>query len=57
MNGAVPPLPQYTFMAWCSLKTQGLIYLNISFYSLLHNIVSSCLLSINVKIKLCKATV
>jgi hypothetical protein len=25
MNGAVPPLPQYAFMAWCSVKisTEG----------------------------------
>jgi hypothetical protein len=20
MNGAIPPLPQYAFMAWCSVK-------------------------------------
>jgi hypothetical protein len=24
MSGAIPPLPQYTFMAWCSVKAQGL---------------------------------
>jgi hypothetical protein len=23
MREAVPPLPRYTFMAWCSLKAQG----------------------------------
>jgi Na+-transporting methylmalonyl-CoA/oxaloacetate decarboxylase gamma subunit len=23
MSGAVPPLPQYAFMAWCSVKAQG----------------------------------
>jgi hypothetical protein len=27
MSGAVPPLPQYTFMAWCSIKAQGQLYL------------------------------
>jgi hypothetical protein len=27
MNGAIPPLPQYAFMAWCSVKkTQGHLY-------------------------------
>jgi hypothetical protein len=24
MSGAIPPLPQYAFMAWCSVKAQGL---------------------------------
>jgi len=23
MNGTIPPLPQYAFMAWCSAKAQG----------------------------------
>jgi hypothetical protein len=23
MSGAIPPLPQYTFMAWCSVKGTG----------------------------------
>jgi len=27
MSGAVPPLPQYAFMAWCSVKAQGQLYL------------------------------
>jgi hypothetical protein len=27
MCGATPPLPQYTFMAWCSVKAQGQLYL------------------------------
>jgi len=27
MCGAVPPLPQYAFMAWCSAKAQGQLYL------------------------------
>jgi hypothetical protein len=22
MHGAIPPLPQYAFMAWCSFKTK-----------------------------------
>jgi hypothetical protein len=26
MRGALPPLPQYPFMAWCSVKAQGQIY-------------------------------
>jgi hypothetical protein len=24
MRGAIPPLPKYAFVAWCSVKTQGL---------------------------------
>jgi hypothetical protein len=27
MRGAIPPLPQYVFMAWCLLKALGQIYL------------------------------
>jgi hypothetical protein len=27
MCGAVPPLPQYAFMAWCLVKAQGQLYL------------------------------
>jgi len=23
MSGAIPPLPQYAFMSWCSVKVQG----------------------------------
>jgi hypothetical protein len=23
LRGAIPPLPQYAFMAWCSFKAQG----------------------------------
>jgi hypothetical protein len=23
MSGDIPPLPQYAFMAWCSVKAQG----------------------------------
>jgi hypothetical protein len=30
MRGAVPPLPQYAFMAWCSAKAQGQLYLYLS---------------------------
>jgi hypothetical protein len=29
MCGAIPPLPQYAFMAWCSVKAQGQFYLLI----------------------------
>jgi hypothetical protein len=28
MIGAIPPLPQYVFMAWCSVKAQGWLYLS-----------------------------
>jgi hypothetical protein len=27
MCGAIPPLPQYAFMAWCSVKAQGQLHL------------------------------
>jgi len=27
MRGAISPLPQYAFMAWCSVKSQGKLYL------------------------------
>jgi hypothetical protein len=27
MSGAVSPLPQYGFMAWCLVKAQGQLYL------------------------------
>jgi hypothetical protein len=26
MSGAIPPLPQYAFMAWCSAKAQRQLY-------------------------------
>jgi hypothetical protein len=32
MRGAIPPLPQYAFMAWCSVKekAQGQLYFYLS---------------------------
>jgi hypothetical protein len=27
MRGAIPPLPQCAFMAWCSVKAQGQLHL------------------------------
>jgi hypothetical protein len=30
MSGAIPPLPQYASMAWCSVKAEG--QLTFSFY-------------------------
>jgi hypothetical protein len=34
MHGAIPPFPQYAFMAWCSVKkkAQGQITLLFSYY-------------------------
>jgi hypothetical protein len=26
MHEAIPPLPQYAFMAWCSVKAQGQLF-------------------------------
>jgi hypothetical protein len=31
VSGAIPPLSQYAFMAWCSVKAQGQLYL-FTFY-------------------------
>jgi len=33
MRGAIPPLPQYAFMKWCSVKGQGQINI-FTFYGL-----------------------
>jgi hypothetical protein len=30
MNGAIPPLPHYAFMAWCSVKAQEQLYIELS---------------------------
>jgi len=30
MHGAIPPLPNYAFMALCSIKAQGQLHLYIS---------------------------
>jgi hypothetical protein len=27
MSGDIPPLPQYSFTVWCSVKAQGQVYL------------------------------
>jgi hypothetical protein len=31
MSGAIPPVPQCSFMAWCSVKAQGQLYLYFTF--------------------------
>jgi hypothetical protein len=38
ISAAIPPLLQYTFMAWCSVKkkAQGQLYLYLYLYLLLH---------------------
>jgi hypothetical protein len=33
MRGAIPPLPQYAFMAWCSVKAQGQLSLPLPYLS------------------------
>jgi hypothetical protein len=30
MRGAIPSLPQYAFMAWCSVKAQGQLYIYLN---------------------------
>jgi len=34
MSGAIPPLPQYAFMAWYLFKAQGQLYLTITLIGL-----------------------
>jgi hypothetical protein len=41
MSGAIPPLPQYTFMAWCLVKAQGQLYLYFHLNNVLINTCSS----------------
>jgi hypothetical protein len=36
MRGAVPPLPQYAFMARCSVKAQGQLYFKCVHYCMAH---------------------
>jgi len=37
MHGAIPQLPQYALMAWCSVKAQRQLYLlNIGAYIILY---------------------
>jgi hypothetical protein len=42
MRGGIPPLPQYAFMAWCSVKAEGQLYfyhtLGIRRSIFLHNV-------------------
>jgi hypothetical protein len=30
MNGAIPLIPQYAFMAWCSVKTQEQLFVLVN---------------------------
>jgi hypothetical protein len=37
MSGAIPPHPQYAFMAWCLVKAQGQLYFTFMYeYMTLH---------------------
>jgi hypothetical protein len=55
MHGAITPLPQYAFMAWCLVKHRD----NFTFYliTILFRVSSSCLLSKNLKIKIYKTII
>jgi hypothetical protein len=37
MNGAIPPLPQYAFMAWCLVTAQGQLHFAL-FYTISMNL-------------------
>jgi hypothetical protein len=39
MHGAIPPLPQYVFMAWCSVKKTAETTLLLTY----HPLVSECM--------------
>jgi hypothetical protein len=43
MSGAVPPLPQYAFMAWCLVKAQGQLYIFFTLSKLYCSIYSAVL--------------
>jgi hypothetical protein len=36
--GVIPPLPQYAFMEWCSVKAQGRLYIYLSIRTLLDGV-------------------
>jgi hypothetical protein len=33
MHGDMPPLPQYVFMAWCSVKAEGELHLHVYLFT------------------------
>jgi hypothetical protein len=35
MSGAIPPFPQYAFMAWCLVKAQKQLYLYLYRFSMI----------------------
>jgi hypothetical protein len=37
MSGAIPPLPQHAFMAWCLVKAEGQLYLLVLFMRFSHS--------------------
>jgi hypothetical protein len=37
MSGAIPPLPQYAFTAWCLVKAQGQLYLFPYTFNFMYN--------------------
>jgi len=47
MRAAIAPLFQYTFMAWCSVKAQGQLYIHLHLYLYLY--VNSHLHYLNLK--------
>jgi hypothetical protein len=38
MSGSIPPLSQYAFMAWCSVKTPGQLYLYLYLYVIVYEL-------------------
>jgi hypothetical protein len=54
MSGAIPPLPQYAFMAWCLVKAQGIsVYFCNQLYKIFtYSLVSSCCCTLRIFISL-----
>jgi hypothetical protein len=59
MGGAIYPLPQYAFMAWCSVKTQRQLYLTFTLIRLfnpaLETVLHNWKWERNISIKLTKS--
>jgi hypothetical protein len=51
MSGSIHPFPQYAFMAWCSVKAQGQLYLNL-YHRYLITISSVLILSSHIRLGL-----
>jgi hypothetical protein len=42
MRGAIPPLPQYVFMAWCLVKHRGNFTIIIIIIIIIYKVICTC---------------